>query len=70
MPSVNLEYTDERGVWIKESRGFAYQWVGEEDDEVDGAPPLRIDWKGPPDEVKCMPTFTNQNWMAWNESLV
>lgn len=70
VPSVNLEYGAERGAWIKESRGFAYQWVDEEEDVVEGRPSLRIEWSGPPDEVKCMPKFTDQNWRPWNESLV
>lgn len=70
VPSVNLEYTDEKGTWIKEEKGFVYQWVAEEDDEVEGAPPLLIDWKPPPDMVKCMPEFTVQDWRPWNESLL
>lgn len=70
VPSVNLEYTDEKGAWIKEEKGFVYQWAAEEEDEVEGAPPLRLEWKGPPDTVKCMPEFQRQDWMPWNESLV
>ncbi len=26
-------------------------------------------WKGPPDQVKCVPTFNIQSWRPWNESL-
>ncbi|KAJ4418978.1 hypothetical protein N0V82_005203 [Gnomoniopsis sp. IMI 355080] len=70
VPSVNLEYTDEKGAWIKEEKGFVYQWTAEEEDEVEGAPPLKIDWKGPPDKMKCMPEFHRQDWVPWNESLI
>ncbi|CAN8102871.1 unnamed protein product [Discula destructiva] len=70
VPSVNLEYTDERGVWIKRKKGFAHQWTAVEDDEAEGAPPLMIEWQGPPDMVKCSPDFVHQDWLPWNESLV
>lgn len=87
MPSVNLEYTDERGRWIKASRGYASEFVAREDDHnetaittittVDGdesvtitsGVPERIAWRGPPDKVKCMPSWDRQDWLPWNESL-
>lgn len=70
MPSVNLEYTDERGAWVMADKGFVYQWAAEEEDEeMEGAPSLKIDWQGPPDMAKCMPDFVQQTWMPWNESL-
>lgn len=68
VPSVNFEYTDERGQWVKESRGFVHQWAAVED-QMDGAPPKRIEWKGPPDLVKCAPTWESQSWKPWAESL-
>lgn len=70
VPSVNLEYSDERGGWVKEDRGYTSEWTAREGDEADeDAPPLKVDWEGPPDQVKCMPTFTMQSWLPWNESL-
>lgn len=105
MPSVNLEYTDERGRWIKASRGYVSEFVAREranettmttittatttnahdvddgDDDAaawaDGggvtavvAVPERIEWRGPPSRVKCMPSWDRQDWLPWNESLV
>lgn len=66
VPSVNLEYTDERGRHIKQDKGYASNWTAVEDE---GDLPLRIDWAGPPDMVKCMPSFDRQSWLPWNESL-
>lgn len=68
VPSVNLEYTNERGQWVKEARGYVHQWATVED-QMEGAPPKRIDWKGPPELVKCAPTWKAQSWKSWNESL-
>lgn len=77
VPSVNLEYSDEKGRWIKESKGFVSDWVDrknkadmedEEDRRFD--PDRKIEWEGPPDMVKCMPSFDRQSWLPWNESLV
>lgn len=68
VPSVNLEYTNERGQWIKDARGYVHQWAVVED-QMEGAPPKRIDWKGPPELVKCAPTWGAQSWKPWNESL-
>ncbi|KAK4031755.1 glycosyltransferase [Parachaetomium inaequale] len=68
VPSVNLEYSVESGRAIKEAKGFASQRGRNEKDGGDEMP--RIDWLPPPDLVKCMPTFTDQTWRAWNETLV
>ncbi|AEO70631.1 glycosyltransferase family 69 protein [Thermothielavioides terrestris NRRL 8126] len=64
VPSVNLEYSVERGREIKKLKGFASQAAAEEDDD------FRIEWLPPPDLVKCMPTFNDQTWRPWNETLV
>ncbi|ROW02180.1 hypothetical protein VSDG_02520 [Cytospora chrysosperma] len=75
VPSVSLEYSDERGRWVKEDRGYTSDWTaregdgGDDDGAGEDAPSMRVDWKGPPDRVKCMPTFTMQSWLPWNESL-
>lgn len=86
IPTVNLEYTDERGRWIKEKKGFVSDLVGDGKKKIEAKEygdtdneegkrkevntDLRIQWKGPPDMVKCMPTFDRQSWLPWNESLV
>ena len=67
VPSVNLEYTDEKGRHVKHDKGYASNWTTVEDE---GDLPIRIDWAGPPDMVKCMPSFNRQSWLPWNESLV
>ncbi|KAK4443163.1 glycosyltransferase [Podospora aff. communis PSN243] len=63
VPSVNLEYSDEKGRYIKGLKGYTRDLVrdGEED---------RIQWLPPPDKVKCMPTFDDQTWRDWNETLI
>lgn len=73
VPSVNLEYTDEKGRWVKKVKKYTSDWVKQENEtegDMEGAPPMKIEWKGPPDEVKCMPAFDRQEWLPWNESLV
>jgi alpha-1,3-mannosyltransferase len=62
VPSVNLEYSDEKGRYIKELKGYTGALVTEEED--------RIQWLPPPDKVKCMPTFDDQTWRDWNETLI
>ncbi|KAK0627643.1 cryptococcal mannosyltransferase 1-domain-containing protein, partial [Immersiella caudata] len=61
VPSVNLEYTDARGWQTKAQKGYV-------SDFVRGTRPEVIEWKGPPEEVMCMPTFGDQSWRKWNES--
>lgn len=63
VPSVNLEYSDAMGRRIKTEKGFVSDWVAKE------AAGEQIEWTGPPDMVKCMPTFTSQSWVPWNQSL-
>ncbi|KAK3333060.1 glycosyltransferase family 69 protein [Cercophora scortea] len=67
VPSVNLEYSNEKARAIKEHMGFASRWAAEEGKE--GADEDRIQWLPPPEKVKCMPTFEQQSWRAWNESV-
>ncbi|KAK1830483.1 glycosyltransferase [Podospora conica] len=65
VPSVNVEYGDEKGKLIKDGKGYTSAWTAlEREGEA------RIEWvREPPGEVKCMPTHDNQYWQAWNESL-
>ncbi|KAH7244803.1 cryptococcal mannosyltransferase 1-domain-containing protein, partial [Fusarium solani] len=65
VPTVNLEYSDERGEDIKNLKGYVSQMVQEQDEESS-----RIDWVlEPPREVRCMPDFQHQTWRPWNETL-
>ncbi|KAK5662629.1 hypothetical protein OQA88_8543 [Cercophora sp. LCS_1] len=64
VPSINLEYTNEKGKYIKELKGYTSQWI-KKDVEQDRIP----EWLPPPDKVKCMPTFNDQTWRLWNETL-
>ncbi|KAK0750521.1 cryptococcal mannosyltransferase 1-domain-containing protein [Schizothecium vesticola] len=65
VPSVNIEYGDEKGRLIKEGKGYTSRWTAVETEEE-----ARIEWVDePPREVKCMPTYDNQYWQAWNASL-
>ncbi|KAK7924000.1 glycosyltransferase family 69 protein [Apiospora marii] len=64
VPSVNLEYSVEKGEMLKKAKGFASSLV-----EANSAKES-ISWQPPPDQVKCMPTFDNQYWRPWNDTLV
>lgn len=62
VPSVNLEYSDERGRQIKEAKGYTSQWVGQDVPEESA-----IEWQDePPERVKCMPSYENQYFEAWD----
>ncbi|KAI0480345.1 glycosyltransferase family 69 protein [Xylariaceae sp. FL0804] len=65
VPTVNFQYTDEAGEKLKQVKGYAAQLVAQEN--VDDT---RIEWQDePPDTVKCMPTWAEQTWVPWNQSL-
>ncbi|KAL7921515.1 glycosyltransferase family 69 protein [Trichoderma austrokoningii] len=65
VPSVNLEYTVEKGERIKASKGYTSDLVANQDAADD-----QIAWRlDPPPMVRCMPTWTNQYWQSWNETL-
>lgn len=64
VPSVNFEYDDEKGAKIKNLKGYTSQWTEEEDKS------WGIEWvESPPEEVKCMASYGNQEWRPWNEKL-
>ncbi|KAK0650038.1 cryptococcal mannosyltransferase 1-domain-containing protein [Cercophora newfieldiana] len=64
VPSVNLEYSVEKGQYIKAVKGYTSGWT------ANTSPGERIEaWLPPPDNVKCMPTFDRQTWRPWNETL-
>ena len=59
VPGVSLEYSDQRGREIKALKGYTERW------RVD----VGIEWKEPPEKVRCMASYENQFWEAWNVSL-
>ncbi|KAI5917820.1 alpha-1,3-mannosyltransferase CMT1 [Camillea tinctor] len=65
VPSVNLEYSNEAAEKIKDLKGYTSQWTAREK-----AKDMKIEWEdNPPEMVKCMPSFDNQSWRPWNETL-
>ncbi|QYS99732.1 hypothetical protein H0G86_006851 [Trichoderma simmonsii] len=65
IPSVNLEYSVEKAKKIKEAKGFTSDIVSKQEPKGD-----EIEWRlDPPSMVKCMPTWENQYWQSWNETL-
>ncbi|KFY04953.1 hypothetical protein O988_00398 [Pseudogymnoascus sp. VKM F-3808] len=69
VPSVNLEYSDERGKDIKALKGFVPQWVAKDGDDPNDIS-LKVQWeKDPPKLVKCMPNYQEQTWVPWDQSL-
>jgi alpha-1,3-mannosyltransferase len=65
VPSVNLEYSNERGKDIKDLKGYTSRWVSKDSSAEDGT-----EWQStPPERVKCIPSYDNQFWQAWNETL-
>ncbi|KAG5929132.1 hypothetical protein E4U42_007036 [Claviceps africana] len=64
VPSINLEYSVDKGKAIKETQGFTSDAVSKQ--HLDH----RIDWQlEPPAMVKCIPKWDHQVWLPWNESL-
>ena len=62
VPVVNVEYSDEAAMRVKDAKGYVSNWMGGagEIDEV-------IVWEGkPPERVKCMPNYDNQTWLPWD----
>ncbi|KAJ4259689.1 hypothetical protein NW762_007620 [Fusarium torreyae] len=65
VPSVNLEYSDEKAADIKQLKGYVSDIVKGQEEEDD-----KIDWVfDPPEQVRCMPTWEKQSWRPWNETL-
>ena len=65
IPTVNVAYTDAEGARTKKRRGHVHQKVditksiALEDFERSQE---RIEWRPPPGQIKCMPTWTDQSW--------
>lgn len=64
VPTVNLEYSNDAAHQIKLAKGYTSHSVKPASEEY------MIQWKPPPDQVKCMPTFGEQSWVPWNQTLV
>ena len=65
IPSVNLEYSVEKGRMIKQEKGYVTDAVSTQDASAD-----RIDWRlNPPEKVKCFDEWTSISWRPWNETL-
>ncbi|KAK2673116.1 Mannosyltransferase 1, CMT1 [Fusarium oxysporum f. sp. vasinfectum] len=64
VPSVNLEYSDEKAADIKKLKGYVSDIVQRQEEDS------TIDWVyDPPEQVRCMPTWDKQSWRPWNETL-
>ncbi|KAF7547624.1 hypothetical protein G7Z17_g7612 [Cylindrodendrum hubeiense] len=64
VPTVNLEYSDDKAEQIKRLKGFTSDLARSPEEDN------RINWVlEPPEKVKCMPTWDNQFWRPWNETL-
>ncbi|RDW66602.1 hypothetical protein BP5796_09351 [Coleophoma crateriformis] len=67
IPAISLEYTDAGARRIKDLKGYTSNWVGH---EPDGETEEKIEWENnPPALVKCMPSYSSQSWLPWNETL-
>ncbi|KAL8714833.1 MAG: hypothetical protein Q9220_001346 [cf. Caloplaca sp. 1 TL-2023] len=61
VPSVNVEYSDEKAQKIKAFKGYVGDFV------ENGVREEKIEWvDDPPEKVKCMPTYENQTWVDWD----
>lgn len=65
VPYINLEYSTDKGQRIKDERGYTSATAASRSHSAEDS----IDWQGPPENVKCMPTFDNQFWLPWNHTL-
>lgn len=68
VPSVNLEYSDANAQKIKDLKGYTSRWTSEAgEDEKENH---KIEWQSsPPENVKCIPSYENQTFRPWNETL-
>jgi alpha-1,3-mannosyltransferase len=64
VPSVNLEYSDDAAKKIKALKGYVSRWVSGDSGTT------RIAWEAePPELVKCMPAYSEQVFLPWDEGL-
>ncbi|KAL8849886.1 MAG: hypothetical protein Q9221_005152 [Calogaya cf. arnoldii] len=63
VPTVNVAYDHETGIKVKASKGYVTNSLGSGDEND------KIEWQEkPPEKVKCVPSWTDQYWVPWNES--
>ncbi|PKS06343.1 hypothetical protein jhhlp_007091 [Lomentospora prolificans] len=62
VPTVNLEYDNKHGAWVKHKKGWVHKLVKEDDGAAD-----LVEWRGPPEKVLCMPGWDQQTWVPWDE---
>lgn len=68
VPTVNLEYSDEKGKAIKNLKGYALDLIATVPDESKAG---KIDWQPhPPAMVKCMAVMEKPDWRPWNETIL
>lgn len=66
IPTVNLEYSVEKGKLIKDAKGFTSANVASSNESE-----YKIVWQqDPPEKVKCMPQYDNQYFQPWNEGAI
>ncbi|KAH6889694.1 alpha-1,3-mannosyltransferase CMT1 [Thelonectria olida] len=65
VPTVNLEYSVDKGREIKKVKGFVSDHVAKQDGVRD-----QFEWAlTPPDKIKCIAGWQNQWWQEWNKTL-
>lgn len=65
VPTVNLEYSVDKGREIKLAKGFVSDHVTMQDGTRD-----QFEWQlTPPDKIKCIEGWSNQFWEEWNKTL-
>ncbi|KAJ3536310.1 hypothetical protein NM208_g6777 [Fusarium decemcellulare] len=65
VPTINLEYSNEKGKDIKDQKGYVSDLVKNQNEDS-----AHIDWiYNAPDQVRCMPDWGHQSWRPWNETL-
>jgi alpha-1,3-mannosyltransferase len=62
IPTVNLEYSNDKGLLIKELKGYVSDAI------VNGEGDAEIEWTGPPAEVRCIEDWAHQFWKPWELS--
>ncbi|KAK5057897.1 hypothetical protein LTR84_011898 [Exophiala bonariae] len=65
VPSVNVAYTLDNTVRVKEDHGTVSHWVEREEGNAH-----KIDWiKHPPPQIKCFVDWSHPSWEPWNAGL-
>jgi alpha-1,3-mannosyltransferase len=63
VPSVNVGYSDEQSMKVKEWHGRVSAWAEKEDPQKD-----LIEWDlTPPKHIKCVTSYQHPSWERWNQ---